>query len=495
MTHFRTAPWRALSIAVALATPGALWAFQSGSTGTDGALTPAVNTQVTLPPSGVLNYTQINIPAGVTVTFLRNTTNTPVVLLVAGDATIAGTLDVSGTASTATGAGGDGNIGDDGMPGIGGPGGYDGGRGGQVGESRMGGAGLGPGGGIAGFVPSSNCGSQSGGGGGGHGANGTSGWISGCVSNVSPGGAMYGSSALLPLLGGSGGGGGAGGTSFVGSGGGGGGGALLIAASGTIQVTGAIRANGGASGASGGLGCGATGGGGSGGAIRLIATTISGNGAVSAAGGGGTFTSSQACGGASVRGVGGDGAIGRIRFEAETYTRTAASTPPHSFGAPGDVFIAGTPTLAITSIGGVEVPAAPTGVADVSLPASTVNPVTVLVRTTGVPVGNTVTVTVIPAHGSAASAVSTALAGSTAQATASAELALPPGPSTLQASVTYTIVAALGDALSRFAQNERVEQITLTAMPGQPAQVMLVTATGQRYPASARALRIAAQGG
>ena len=37
--------------------------FSSGSTGADGALNPTVNTEVVLPPSGILNYSTVNIPA------------------------------------------------------------------------------------------------------------------------------------------------------------------------------------------------------------------------------------------------------------------------------------------------------------------------------------------------------------------------------------------------------------------------------------------------
>jgi hypothetical protein len=55
-------------------------AFDSGSTGADGALTPTVNTEVPLPESGTLNYTSINIPDGVRVTFRPNASNTPVTL-------------------------------------------------------------------------------------------------------------------------------------------------------------------------------------------------------------------------------------------------------------------------------------------------------------------------------------------------------------------------------------------------------------------------------
>ncbi len=77
---------RALALGLLLAAPAMGWAFSSGSSGADGVLAPTVNTEVVLPPSGVLNYTSINIPTGVTVTFRKNTTNTPVVLLVSGPA-------------------------------------------------------------------------------------------------------------------------------------------------------------------------------------------------------------------------------------------------------------------------------------------------------------------------------------------------------------------------------------------------------------------------
>ena len=132
------------------------WAFSSGSTGVDGALTPTVNTEVVLPPSGILNYSSINIPAGVTVTFKRNATNTPVVLLVSGNATISGILNLRGSNAAASGTAGDGVLADDGTPGIGGPGGYGGGRAGRASGApnapeRAGGKGLGPGGGGPGL--------------------------------------------------------------------------------------------------------------------------------------------------------------------------------------------------------------------------------------------------------------------------------------------------------------------------------------------------------
>lgn len=65
--------------------PVAAQTFSSGSTGADGAFNPTVSTTLPLPPDGVFNFTTVNIPAGVTVQFQRNATNTPVFLLATGD--------------------------------------------------------------------------------------------------------------------------------------------------------------------------------------------------------------------------------------------------------------------------------------------------------------------------------------------------------------------------------------------------------------------------
>lgn len=453
--------------------PAMAQAFVSGSTGADGAFSPTVNTQVVLPPSGILNYTTVNIPAGVVVTFKKNATNTPVVILASGNVTIAGGINLIGTDGKASGAAGDGVLGDDGIPGVGGPGGYDGGRGGvgtlTASTAGTGGAGQGPGGGKYHGPFGLPWGTCYGGGGGGFGTNGDAGYPGYGASGVT-----YGSSQLLPLIGGSGGGGGAG-SVYNGGGGGGGGGAILIASSGTVNITGYVYAYGGVGAGVAGTGVGGSGGGGSGGAIRIVATAITGNGALNAAGQAGGGHPTWFC-------PGGAGGSGRIRLEAETYTRTAASTPGHTQSLPGPVFVAGLPTLSITSVGGVAVPAQPTGNADVTLPATTANPVTVSFTTTGVPAGNTVRLTLKPVSGNETTAVSPALVGDTTSATASVNITLPDGPSTLQATVTYNIVLAMGDALSVYAQGERVEKITLaTALGSKESTVTLITVSGKEY--------------
>lgn len=474
-----------------LAPMGAQAQFVSGSTGADLAFNPLVNTTIQLPPGGIFNYTSVNIPAGVTVSYTKNATNTPVVILATGDVTIAGTLSVAGGASPPTGSAGGGAQGDDGLPGLGGPGGYDGGRGGRLGTS--GGTGLGPGGGGAGVHVCAPAGCYyAGGGGGGFAGGGGASYIAANYGVGAGGGAAYGSAQLLPLVGGSGGGGGNGGGVYEGSGGGGGGGAILIAASGTVNVTGLLYAYGGASGASQGGAVnngGGTGGGGSGGAIRIIATTIAGNGTIHAGAGsnGGNAETGWQNGGA--------GANGRVRLEAQTITRTAATIPTASADLPGSVFVAGLPTLTISSVAGVAAPAVPTGNADITLPANTPNPVTIVFTTSGVPVGNTVTLTVSPAYGPRVTATTPALVGTNASATASVTITLPVGPSVLSAQTTYTVLAALGDLLQNFAGNERVEKITLTATLGGKPKMTLITVSGKSYDAPEEALRIAAAGG
>jgi hypothetical protein len=64
--------------------------FSSGSTGADGALDLASLGSpyyLQLPESGILNFTMVNVPAGKTLYFKPNFRNTPVYMLVQGNAT------------------------------------------------------------------------------------------------------------------------------------------------------------------------------------------------------------------------------------------------------------------------------------------------------------------------------------------------------------------------------------------------------------------------
>jgi len=307
-------------------------------------------------------------------------------------------------------------------------------------------------------------------------------WQGCCTSpRASIGGGSYGSNLLLPLIGGSGGGGGSGWTNSEGAGGGGGAGAVLLAASGTITVSGSIIANGGWGGQGAGQDVGAPGGGGSGGAIRLIATTVAGNGTLQAVGG---CTNNN---GNCYR----QASSGRIRIEGNNITRTAASNPADTKDVPGPIFIPNSPSIRIATVAGQTVPATPTGNADVTLPTTQTNPVTVTFESSNVPLGNTIRLTVTPANADATSAVSTAISGTLAAGTASVSVTLPQGPSVLQAQTTYTIVASLGDALGNFANNERVERLEVSAsLGGAPAGVKLVTVSGKKFDAPPAALAL-----
>jgi hypothetical protein len=494
----------ALSAAfAALASPAAHAAFNSGSTGADGALSPTVNTEIELPASGVLNYTTINIPTGVTIKFKKNTANTPVYILASGDVTIAGAIDIRGQDAAHTGTSGDGAVGDDGIPGAGGPGGFDGGRGGREDAAQRAdiiraGSGLGPGGGLGGREGGNGCTSIGYypyiGVGGGYSANAyqADGYGYQCTaSTITQFGKAYGSALLQPLIGGSGGGGGRGGVTYPGSGGGGGGGALLLASSGTLRVTGTIDATGGDGGGYIGTGTGGRGAGGSGGAIRLMATTIAGTGTVAANGGciNNNNQRRQNCGSSGYQQYG--GSAGRIRLEAESVTFTGTSQPTYVVDQPGPVFIAGAPALRIASIAGSAVPANPTGTADVTLPASTTGPVTVTFETVNVPVGNTVLLRVAPAYGLTTEVLSPAISGTAAAGTTQVSVTLPQGPSTLQATTTYTVVVAMGEDLSRFAQNERVEKVEVTVAMQGPTRAKLITVSGKTFDVAYETLRAA----
>src|SRR3989442_6413580 len=143
---------------VVLASHPAHAKYNSGSTGADGALNPSANLTLTLPASGVFNFTTVNIPGGVILRFTRNATNTPVTILAQGDVIIAGTMDVSGSAGGAGSLTGT-LLGPNG--GAGGPGGFDGGTGANGVISTTRGARLGPRGGSGG----ADSGSSGGGGG------------------------------------------------------------------------------------------------------------------------------------------------------------------------------------------------------------------------------------------------------------------------------------------------------------------------------------------
>ena len=482
----------------------------SGSTGANGALAPTISQTITLPPSGVLNYTTINIPSGVTITFQRNAANTPVTILASGDVTIAGTIDVSGGDGTTTVSGtGTGAQAFHTVPGTGGPGGYDGGGGGVVTTftgTANGTAGEGPGGGGGGL--GSADGSVLGdGGGGGFGTAGTAGnrTGTGATANDGAAGMTYGAGSLLQLVGGSGGGGGGGGYQAQGGNGptpgvsgGGGGGAMVIASSGTITFGssifgGTLDAHGGSSNNF--FSAGGHGGGGAGGAIRVVATTLAGNVGADVQGGNGY-----------AGGAGGDGYP--PRFEAYNFRNfqvTVGSSPLSSFqpvyALPSSVTLPSPPSLLITSVAGMAAPAIPNGsfhkAPDITLPTTQTNPVTVAVRGANIPVGTVTTVEVSPEQGAQSFVQSTPLAGTSASSTtATASVTLPPSlMSILYAAATIDLTLAQPSvhpapkSVGRLAlpaaplvlNGERVTRVEVKAAYGGTPQVTYITTSGKRY--------------
>ena len=478
--------FKALLLSSVLAASPSHAQFDSGSTGELNALAPFVDTTIQLPEDGILNYTTVTIPADVTVRFERNAANTPVVILASGDVTIDGEIDISGGNATDVGPSGDGNLGDDGVPGRGGPGGFDGGAGGTV-ANPTGGYGLGPGGGRSGIItatvnePTSQVGCD--GAGASFVTNGSGGRC-GNRAEVSqtPTGQAYGDPTLQPLIGGSGGGGGAVGGTFGGSGGGGGGGAILIASSGTLTVNGAIRANGGLAGDSDGFGAGGIGGEGSGGAIRLVASILSGEGTIEALDSNVQVSTSVA---RFVSVTSSQASDGRIRLEAENIERISGTTPTFTFSGPNPTFLANIPGVRISSVAGIATPASPTGVGDVIIPETMPNPVTIEFATTNVPVGNTIEFTLTPQSGLETTLVSGAITGTDLDGTASVSVDIPDGPSTLSASVTFTIAIASNGELtqdySRFAKGNAVEKVRIDFDPVQGSMTTFIAKNGEEY--------------
>ena len=450
MTQRTCIGWPALFVMFAVivlsSPPASGQTFNSGSTGSLGAFAPASNTVVTLPADGVLNYTTITIPSGVTVTFQRNAANTPVTMLAQGNVSIAGTIRVNGDDAVVGGTSGSWGV----TTGSkGGPGGYNGGDGGLRGSSSSNGtAGQGPGGGGPGLLPAIFT------------QDGSYGAHSSFVN-------------LIPLYGGSGGGGGVATTTQNGPAGAGGGGAIVIASTTqiTIQATGSVTANGGV----GSTPCAWTGAGaGSGGAIRLVAPQVTQQGTVQAKGGNNSCV-----------GGGGFGYAGRVRIECTTCTLNATDPVASTSTTLGPITAASTPaltalpTLTITNVAGSTVPATPTGShasPDLSLAASTPSELTVTLTATNVPVPTQFTVKMLPAMGEPLFFPSTYSTGSFASSTATATVRIPPGVvNVLTAYMSFTQVAGGFPLID----GEEVERVLLAAPLADDSDALVLLQSGR----------------
>lgn len=338
-------------------------------------------------PSGIYNYTTIEIPQGITVRFKKNAGNTPVRWLANDMVTINGIVDVSGEFALYSMA--------PGLVAHGGPGGFDGGRGGlsfAASSSYVGSPGQGPGGGTPGTAQQTNPTNL---------RDGQPGQYNGAYGNV----------FIEPLLGGSGGGGGASSDTTDGGHGGGGGGAILISSSRDIVINGKIAADGGDSQWSGA----SVGGRGSGGAILLRADRVGGPGGLEAYGANPNYPN------------------GRIRVEAYQRTLTGSSSPVTVVALPsanGEINALG--TLVVTSVDGKAIPATPSGnLSSPDVVFTETGVVPIVVTATGIPDGTPVNLRI-----ATASSVITAGPQNLASGKATFSVNVPKGLGTIQATAT-----------------------------------------------------------
>ncbi len=444
-----------LALAYSAILASSAFAFDSGSTGEDGALSPTEDVVIPLPPDGILNYTTINIPEGVTVRFGRNAANTPAYLLVQGDATINGTIDVSGRDGRSFSN----------LP----PAAFAGGQ--SRFNNQSGENGQGPGSGRG-------CNAGFGGHGGSYAQNGQT---RGCSGSD---GEPYGNEALQPLMGGSG--GGAGGVNDVdgrifGTSGGSGGGATLIAVSGTLSLNGSILAVGGNGESlseayeSDSI---SAGGGGSGGAVRLISTHYIGSGTINISGGNG----GQAFGDRATSRTGGNGSFGRVSIEYET----AASRPiviPTDFieKLPQPVFLDNLPTIRIVSIAEFSVPENPTGNSDIVLADNADSVVNVETQASNVPEGTTVRLSYINDNSNTIIQNSENLSLEDGILKTSHSVRLNQGNTRFTASLGFSVSILQARTLSRFTNGETVERVELASAMGGKSRLRLTTVSGREY--------------
>lgn len=178
----------------------------------------------------------------------------------------------------------------------------------------------------------------------------------------------------------------------------------------------------------------------------------------------------------------GGGGHGRIRFEAFRLAFLSNTVPPYSSSVPGPVFIPGPPpTLKIASVNSIAVPAVPGGsysASDITLPATTTNPITVVLSASNIPVGTAVEVSSIPQFGPKSTTTVT-LSGTTASSTATANINIATDKvNVLSAQVTFIQTASL--SLPEI-NGEKVELAQLTSTMGQGSTLTYITSSAKEY--------------
>jgi hypothetical protein len=370
--------------------------FNSGSTGSDGALSitaPGVTyldpKAMMINPQGdnIFNFTTITIASGSILKISESRLHGPVYFLAQGDVTINGVIDLRGDDSPGPTVSAVEQI-----PDFAGSGGYSGGLGGIHADSNHQALpGNGPGGGAAGDINN--------------------------TTTYAVGGGFTANRFLVPLVGGSG-GGGTNDNGQFGSQGGAGGGALLIASSTTIIFNGAGTVNGLANGwilAYGGNG-GSRGCGGSGGAVRLVANSL--NWANNNFGIDVTFQSGSACKTAPQAGL--------ARLEANTFGRvtTGNVSGPAVTSLPFALNLPTTPppVIKVTSINGIAINANPFSFPDATINSPT--PVPVVINATNMPANASVTMYLL-SDTQANQAIPITLQGTSASSTATVQVTFP----------------------------------------------------------------------
>lgn len=373
--------------------------INSGSDGHDGIFAPTTNTVIDMTdhPDGIYHYTTVSIPKGVTVTFIPNEKNAPVIWLVQTKCVIDGLIDLSATkefpnANTEV---------------VGGPGGFRGGN-----SGAFAGNGQGPGGGKSGAC----------------GGNASFGTFGDQVEGQSLKGQIYGNAFLLPLLGGSGGGGGSDATGT-----GGGGGAILIAAGESITMSGTINSRGGnaytyyqgselrGNGA------------GSGGAVRLMSQVVSGQGSINVNGG-------IVLGSYSIFNFAGNGRV-RLDVLENHFTGSVIGSFSQGFQPVIIPSVGQGAQLSIASIGGSSVSSSPSGILakpDATISGQQINPIPVEVHCSNIPLNTSITVIVRPANGPSISAVGKNSTGTASSSTATILMNMPRGGGLIYATATST---------------------------------------------------------
>ncbi len=173
-----------------------------------------------------------------------------------------------------------------------------------------------------------------------------------------------------------------------------------------------------------------------------------------------------------------------------TFTFSGTNSPALSAGEIGPIFVPNDPNLRISSIAGQAVSAEPTGIQDVTFPEDLVQPVSVGIAASQVPLGTIVTVLVKAQNGDVVEYISNALDGTLEASTATVEgVTLPSGPSVLEAQASFTLVLAAGGGESAsmqgtplLYQGERIEMAEERTASNGETEVFYMTSSKKRIP-------------